>query len=147
MDKLLDEARTGPVYLRQREIVDILMTVIRDNEALARYELHAFAIMPNHVHMLVTPHVPLAVLTKSLKGFSARKANQILMRTGPFWQDESYDHVVRNTTEFERIQRYIEQNPVRAGLVNEASEYRWSSAAWATRRSPAGLEARPTRPT
>ena len=145
MDQILDQARTGPVYLRQPAIADMLLAVIRD--ALARYELHAFAIMPNHVHLLVTPHVPLATLTKSLKGFSARKANQILTRIGPFWQDESYDHVVRNTTEFERIKRYIEQNPVRARLVNKASEYRWSSAAWATRRSPAGLEACPTRPT
>ena len=46
----------------------------------------------------------------------------------PFWQDESYDHMVRNEREFEKIRSYIEENPVRAGLVREASEYRWSSA-------------------
>jgi hypothetical protein len=49
-----------------------------------------------------------------------------------FWQNESYDHVVRNEEEFRRIQRYIELNPVRAGLVESAEEFRWSSAgaAW-----------------
>jgi putative DNA methylase len=85
--------------------------------------------MPNHVHTLVTASVPLARLTKSLKGITAKKANAILGLTGrPVSQEESYDHVVRDKKEFERIWNYIEQNPVRAGLVREASEYRWSSA-------------------
>ena len=57
----------------------------------------------------------------------------------PFWQQKSYDRLVRDREEFESIWNYIEQNPVRAGLVREASEYRWSSA-WATRvaRGPGG---------
>ncbi|MCL4850415.1 MAG: hypothetical protein KJZ78_03425 [Bryobacteraceae bacterium] len=50
---------------------------------------------------------------------------------------ESYDHVVRQEREFDKIRRYIEENPVRAGLVREASQYRWSSAGWATVGSPA----------
>jgi hypothetical protein len=53
----------------------------------------------------------------------------MLVRTGsPFWQEESYDHCVRNDREFERIRAYIEENPVRAGLAGEAAEFRWSSA-------------------
>jgi hypothetical protein len=53
----------------------------------------------------------------------------MLARTGnPFWQEESYDRLVRDSAEWERIKFYIEQNPVRAGLVKEASQYRWSSA-------------------
>jgi hypothetical protein len=47
-----------------------------------------------------------------------------------FGQEESYDHVVRNGQEFKKIRMYIEENPVRAGLVSDASEYRWSSAGW-----------------
>jgi hypothetical protein len=54
-----------------------------------------------------------------------------------FWQDESYDHVVRQADEFDKIRNYIEENPVRAGLAATASEYKWSSAGWATGGSPA----------
>jgi putative DNA methylase len=101
--------------------------------------------MPNHVHTLVTAAVPLPKLTKSLKGITAKKANAILGLTGmPFWQEESYDHVVRDQKEFEKIWNYIEQNPVRAGLVREASEYQWSSAGWATGGSLADQGVRPT---
>jgi hypothetical protein len=53
----------------------------------------------------------------------------LLSRTGtPFWQEESYDHLVLNTLELGRIENYIIQNPVQAGLVRSAEEYRWSSA-------------------
>ena len=96
---------------------------------LHRYLLHAFVVMANHVHLLISPHVPLPALIKSLKSLTARRANQMLVRTGsPFWQEESYDHCVRNDREFERIRAYIEENPVRAGLAGEAAEFRWSSA-------------------
>jgi putative transposase len=94
--------------------------------------------MPNHVHLLLTPAIELPKLTKSLKGITAKRANGILQLLGnPFWQEESYDHLVRHEREFDKIKNYIEENPVRAGLVTEASEYHWSSAALATRGSPA----------
>jgi REP element-mobilizing transposase RayT len=64
-----------------------------------------------------------------LKGTTAREANLALGRTGqPFWQREPYDHWVRDERELERITAYIENNPVRAGLVADASHYEWSSA-------------------
>ena len=86
--------------------------------------------MPNHVHLLVTPKVVAARWLAPLKGFTAHAANELLGAHGrPFWQDESYDHVVRSATEFERIRGYIEENPVTAGLVAEAGQYAWSSAA------------------
>ncbi|MEP6539350.1 MAG: transposase, partial [Bryobacteraceae bacterium] len=101
---------------------------------MGHYVWHAFAVMSNHVHLLVTPKVPLPKLTQSLKGITAKRANVILGRTGePFWQEETFDRNVRNQDEFERIRFYVENNPVRAGLVREAREYRWSSAAWAPR--------------
>ena len=85
--------------------------------------------MANHVHLLVTPRTEPSRFLKSLKGFTARQANRVLGRTGePFWQAESYDHWVRNAGEHARIRRYIEQNPVKAGLVQQAEDYRWSSA-------------------
>jgi REP element-mobilizing transposase RayT len=86
--------------------------------------------MPNHVHLLATPKIALPKLTKSLKGITAKRANELLRLTGqPFWQDESYDRLVRNQQEFKKIRWYIEQNPVTAGLVKDPAEFEWSSAA------------------
>ena len=80
--------------------------------------------MPNHVHLLVTPSVPVSRLTHSLKRFTAREANRLLGLTGnPFWQDESYDRLVRDEAELQRITRYIEWNPVRAGLAVRPEEF------------------------
>jgi REP element-mobilizing transposase RayT len=146
VDRLLDDARTGPFYLRRPDVADMVVEAIRYNaHVLGHFALHAFAVMPNHVHVLVTPAVPLPRLTKSIKGISAKRANAMLGLTGrPFWQEESYDHVVRGEREFQKIKRYIEENPVRAGLVREPGEYRWSSAYGATRGSPAEQGFRPT---
>ncbi len=86
--------------------------------------------MSNHIHLLLLPKAATpARLLQALKGSSAREANRILRRTGErFWQAESYDHWVRDESEYGRIARYIEENPVKAGLVGRAADYRWSSA-------------------
>jgi len=138
MDRLLDEARTGPFYLGQPALAEVVVDSIHFNALkLGHYELHAFVVMPNHMHLLATPAVELPKLTRSLKGITSKRANAILRLTGtPFWQEESYDHSVR-AGEFEKIRGYIESNPVRAGLVREASEFPWSSAAGPARRTAA----------
>jgi len=145
MDRLLDETRNGTFYLRQPAVANIVVDAIHYNgSVLGHYLLHAFVVMPNHVHLLCTPAVELQKLTKSLKGITAKRANALLALTGkPFWQEESYDRLVRNGAEFDKIRYYIEQNPVRAGLVSGASEYRWSSAG-STGGSPADHGVRPT---
>ena len=130
MDRLLDRARSGPRYLAEVPVARMVAQAIRDgSEKLKRYDLHAFVVMPNHVHLLVTPHLANARWLGPLKGFTGASANRILHREGPFWQDESYDHLVRSAEEFRRIAGYIEHNPVAAGLVNATEEYPWSSAA------------------
>ena len=130
MDRLLDTVTDGLCYLRQPAIAGMIVEAIRYNATvLNHYVLHAYVVMPNHVHLLATPRVPLSKLTKSLKGITAKRANALLGLTGrSFWQEESYDHLVRNEREFERILDYIEENPVRAGLVTEACQYPWSSS-------------------
>ena len=128
MDKLLDKASTGPKHLSNPEVANIVMQSLYFGETLDHYKLHAFAVMSNHVHVLITPLIPLPKLMQSLKGFSARRANLLLGLTGAFWQKESYDHLVRNDTEFIRIKRYIENNPVRAGLASTPEAFLWSSA-------------------
>ncbi|MGD0581013.1 MAG: transposase [Bryobacteraceae bacterium] len=139
MDRLLEEVRTGPFHLRQPAVAGAVAEAIHYRvDQLGHYELHAFVVMPNHVHILMRPLVPLAILTKSLKSFTARRANAILGRTGvPFWQAESYDHQIRDGRELAEIRHYIEENPVRAGLVKAASRYRWSSAWEATQATTA----------
>ena len=133
MDRLLDRATEGPVFLRQQEIAQIVIDAIRDGEArFHRYQLNAFAVMPNHVHLLVTPNVTADQWLGPLKGFTAHQANRVLGKHAPFWQDESYDHLVRDREEFQQIQRYIENNPVKAGLVASPERFPWSSAAKVT---------------
>ena len=130
MERLLDTARIGPFHLRQPEIADMVVEASQYNcLTLNHYELHAFAVMPNHVHLLVTSKVPLPILTKSLKNITARRANAMLGQTGAFWQDESFDREVRNHEEFNKIRRYIENNPAKAGLVTGMDKYPWSSCA------------------
>lgn len=95
---------------------------------LGHYTLGAFAVMANHVHVLLLPEISPSCLLKSLKGHTAREANRLLGRTGePFWQRESYDRCVRDSAEFSRIVAYIENNPRKAGLVDRPEEYAWSS--------------------
>jgi type I restriction enzyme R subunit/putative DNA methylase len=117
------------MYLRQPAIAQLVVESIRIGKQLDHYELYAYVVMANHVHLLIDPQIDPSRLLKSLKGATAREANKLLGRTGePFWQKESYDHWVRNRDEFERIARYIENNPVKAGLVKVPEEYPWSSA-------------------
>jgi REP element-mobilizing transposase RayT len=99
------------------------------------FDLHAYTIMPNHVHVVFesvgksewhSDLLPLNKIMQSLKRHSARQANMILGRGGAFWQDESYDHVIRNAEEYSRIVNYVLENPVKAGLVSHWQEWQWT---------------------
>jgi len=127
MDRLLDRGTSGPLYLSCPEVAESVVAALRDGDRrFHRYQLHAFVVMPNHVHLLVTPTLVARGWLAPLKGFTAYRANELLNRHGqPFWQDESYDHLVRTRAEFDRIQCYIEENP---GLVSDAQDHPWSSA-------------------
>jgi REP element-mobilizing transposase RayT len=127
-DLLLDCTTKGPQWLRRPEIAQCVLTNLLDGAA-SRYDLHSFVIMPNHVHLLLTPWIELAAITRVMKGKSSRQANVLLARTGlPFWQDESFDHWIRHPQQFEKVQAYIERNPVRAGLVDRPEQWPYSSA-------------------
>jgi REP element-mobilizing transposase RayT len=119
----------GRLWLSDARVARQVVDAIRTGESRKRYELHAWVVMPNHVHMLILPHVPLPQITHWIKGRTAREANLLLERTGePFWQHESWDHWVRDEREFQRIVAYIEQNPVSAGLAGTPEGWPWSSA-------------------
>jgi REP-associated tyrosine transposase len=128
IDRELDKASTGPKWLTDPRIAELVVNALNFGERhLKYYSLIAHVIMPNHVHVLLTPKTPVSKITKSIKGYTATEANKILNRTGqPFWQDESYDHWVRNRYELGKIVRYIESNPVSAGLTDSIEAWPWS---------------------
>ena len=104
-----------------------------------RFHLHAVVVMPEHVHLLLTPlsddsGLPygLPSILKSLKGASARSVNKLLNTSGPVWQEESFDHVLRSQQSLEEKVEYIRQNPVRRGLVSRPEDYPWL---WIEQRS------------
>ncbi len=129
-DRALDRAQTGPRWLKDPRIVQWVLNALHAAQQSNLLTLRSYVLMTNHVHVLIAPQAPLAKITHQVKGATAREANFILSRTGErFWQDESYDHWVRDCAEFERIRRYIERNPVVAGLVKKPEDWPWSSAA------------------
>lgn len=128
MDRLLDAALTGPRYLTGSIAGMVVESIHHHEDVLGRYKLHAFVVMSNHVHLLVTPLVPIPTITRTLKTYTARRANEMLGLAGPFWQEETFDRNVRNQQEFDRILAYIEHNPVKAGLATVPEGFLWSSA-------------------
>jgi putative transposase len=129
-DRELDLTSLGPTWLKQPRVAQcVAETILHGEQIRALYDLVAFVVMPNHVHLLIDPRVPVPKITQFVKGVSARRANGLLGRTGqPFWQDESFDHWVRSAKERGNIIRYIEFNPVRANLASEPELFRYSSA-------------------
>jgi putative transposase len=128
-DRFLDNARTGPLWLTDPRIAETVLSAIRAAHRRKMFTLRAYALMANHVHLLLAPQLRLEQITQQIKGASAREANRILGRTGArFWQTESFDHWIRNPAEWQKIRTYIERNPVAAGLVQKPEDWPWSSA-------------------
>ncbi len=88
--------------------------------------------MPDHAHLLFTAlrdpdgwTFALPEILRAIKGTSARSINKLSERTGPLWQDESFDHVLRGDESLRETIEYIRQNPVRKGLTQKPEDYRW----------------------
>lgn len=154
VDELLDHQ--SPVkYLedeRQAQIVQDAFLHFADE----RYALLAFVIMPSHHHWLFVPveawsldaveqsrrnerkqRTPREIISHSLQSYTSTMCNRIRGQSGSYWQTETFDHWVRDDDELYRIIAYIENNPVKAGLVERPEDWRWSSARI---RSLAGLK-------
>jgi len=112
-----------------------------------RYKLLAFVVMPSHHHWLFLPDeawaieavrrsrdssshkkTPREIISHSIQSYTATMCNRVRNATGAYWQHETFDHRARDEAETLRIIEYIEQNPVKAGLVSSAAGYRFSSA-------------------
>ena len=116
LDELLDEGR-GACDLKIREIAEVVIQTWNDFEG-SRYELRAWCVMPNHVHVVarVFDGHCLASILHSWKSDTSKKANAFLGREGPFWWRESFDHCIRNEDELARTIQYVLGNPANAGL-------------------------------
>jgi REP element-mobilizing transposase RayT len=96
-----------------------------------KYSLYAAVVMPDHVHLICLPlmdengSISIPEITRTVKSESAHRINNVLARTGPVWQDESFDHILRGDESLRKKVLYIPENPVRAGLVASPCEYRW----------------------
>jgi REP element-mobilizing transposase RayT len=135
-DRVLDRAESGPMWLKEPAVAQIVVESLHFLDG-DKYALDCFCVMSNHAHVLFTPlekaegtYVALPRIMHSLKGFTAVSANGVLGRTGAFWEHESYDHVVRDEAELNRIRRYVLYNPVKAGLVAAPEDWPWSWASW-----------------
>jgi REP element-mobilizing transposase RayT len=134
-DAYLDKGK-DPRWLADAHIASLVAQEIH-SLVPDHFHLHSYCIMSNHAHLLIDqdgiPEPPkpisgqhftaLSQAMRLLKGRSARQCNQHLGREGKFWADESYDHVVRDEKEFERILAYIVNNPVKAGLVENWQDW------------------------
>jgi REP element-mobilizing transposase RayT len=108
-----------------------LACCLHDHEA--KYRLHVAVVMPDHVHLILTPLtdetrrliVSLIEIMKGVKGASAHAITHRLGHRGTVWQEESFDHVLRSSENLDAKIEYVLQNPVRAGLVQNWQQYRW----------------------
>ena len=123
------DAGHGACWLRQPEIAQLVQDALLHFDG-QRYCLLAWCIMPNHVHTLLETFegFPLSNIVQSWKSYTAEQANKLLARQGRFWQRDYFDRYVRDVEHYERLISYIENNPVKANLVERVEDWRFGSA-------------------
>ena len=121
-DKLLDAAPSGPRWLMQPEVATVVARILREGVTAGGYDLAAYVLMPNHVHLLLKPEDALPRQIAWIKGRTAFEANRILKRSGSFRAKDYFDRWIRDRDEYEKIIRYVERNPVKAGLCKSPED-------------------------
>jgi putative transposase len=145
-EDILHRGTAGPMWMKDFRIADAVSESLRKLDGTA-YRLDAYCVMSNHVHAVFRPFLSerdlnetrdetghlafsseqpsLSRIMQALKGSSARECNLLLSRTGQFWEQESFDHVIR-PGKLDATIRYVLNNPVKAGLVADWREWRWN---------------------
>jgi putative DNA methylase len=121
----------GACFLRDAQIATIIEEALFHFDG-QRYRLLFWVVMPNHLHLLLTPCPGHSIsdILHSLKSFTSQMANRKLRRQGKFWQEDYFDRYIRDGKHFADVVAYIESNPVKAGLCSEPKDWRFSSAWW-----------------
>jgi putative DNA methylase len=128
IEEALDQG-LGPRFLENPGIAVIVEeALLRFDEQ--RYHLHAWCIMPTHVHVLASPAADrtLSEILHSWKSFTAKAANRALGRKGSFWAEEYFDRVIRDDDHYGAVHAYIVNNPVKAGLCAAPEDWPFGSA-------------------
>ncbi|MDP1752212.1 MAG: transposase [Reyranella sp.] len=128
IDRELD-AGLGTCWLRRTDIASLVQDALLHFDS-ERYRLLAWCIMPNHVHVVIDmpDYHSLSDIVRSRKSFTARRGNAQLRRSGTFWHADYFDRYMRDEDHLARTVEYVEENPVKAGLVGAAIDWLWSSA-------------------
>ncbi len=127
LEAYLDKGR-GECHLKQPGTAEMVETSLRFGHG-KDYNLKAWVLMPNHVHLLVGISTkPMSKLVEQWKGFTAKKVNKLLGRSGSFWQAGYWDTYMRDEEHEIQTRRYIENNPMKAGLFTAPEQWLWSSA-------------------
>jgi len=129
VEALLDAGK-GACWLGNLQVAELVANALNYFSGV-HYDLRAWVIMPNHVHVVVWPYhgYTLSSILHSWKSYTSKQANKVLWRAGEsFWQKESFNHWIRNDEERARIIAYTENNPVKVGLCGAPEQWRWSSA-------------------
>jgi type I restriction enzyme R subunit len=116
----------GECWLKHEACIQTLHKQLLKADGV-RHHVGDFVIMPNHVHLLTTPIAEheLETILKAIKGKGAIDCNEVVGRSGTFWQPESYDHIVRDLEQLVAYREYIAGNPAKAGIeLPEVSLYR-----------------------
>ena len=127
-DELLDKGNFGENILSNNSVAAIVSDSLLHNHK-KDYTAYCFCIMPNHFHIIfrqLENARSIDKIMKSIKGFSAREINKLLNRKGSIWQSESFDHIVRDEDEFYRDMNYVIMNPVKAGLVENWRDWKFT---------------------
>jgi REP element-mobilizing transposase RayT len=127
MEAYLDKGH-GACHLRDARVAEMVQNNLWHHDGV-KYRLLAWVLMPNHLHALIEVwQVPLGEILKGWKSYTSKEANKLLGRAGTFWEDDYFDRYIRDEDHFWRVLRYIENNPVKAGLVRAPEDWLWSSA-------------------
>ncbi len=127
LEVYLDQGR-GECLLRRADVAALAEGALRFNHG-KHYDLRAWVVMPNHVHVLFKPgSKSMGRMVGEWKEYTARKANKLLQRQGQFWDEDYWETYMRDSTHELRTRRYIENNPTKAFLVCDPKEWPWSSA-------------------
>ncbi len=127
-----EDAGYGSCVLKDDKVAKIVHDAIFFYHG-KKYNVISWCIMPNHVHVLieVMKNISLSSILHSWRSFSSNEINKVLNRSGRLWMPEYFDRFIRDNDHFNNVVDYIHNNPVKAGLVKEATDYKWSSAGYA----------------
>jgi REP element-mobilizing transposase RayT len=126
LEAYLDKG-AGECHLRRPEIAELVQVALKLFHG-TRYDLLAWVVMSNHVHVLFkVDAVPMSGIVETWKKYTSNKANRFLKRHGAFWASGYFDTYMRNAEQEQKSLRYIENNPSKARLVLDPKEWLWSS--------------------